>query len=605
MNINIEASSENTLVDTNNKGPSKGSNKDIHTAVSEGVSESTSESESFIQPKDIAIYVLRYLSPLIIAVLLSIIFFFYFRKKGLPMWKLVGVLLIPLFAALIYLFNKYAPQPKHHFLLSVLYDDKPIYTGFKHKKKNTWTFIGSAVINIDGLDHIFIGGGEGQDDVLLIYDKSKKKFRNLIQDTGLSSKSATFSAVSIDMDNNGLDDLIIGRKDGVYLYKQHYKYKFTGHKIFHADDKIPTALSVSDYNKDGKADIYVSYFVPIDKYRGTIFNDPSHNRSNVLLKNSSSADTVNFIDVTLPTKSGGISNTFTSAFVDLNNDGYPDLVLSHDSSEIEILKNIDGKHFESIIPFQYKGNWMGIAVGDIDNDGYQDLFLTNLGIDIDRDKFALGDIKEGQTQGFAHALLQNDGQFKFVDVMNKKGIHGSGFGWGAVMADLNLDSNLDLLYGENFMANPIHHIIPGVGYLYNLLNGTYKRSFKYKNPHFAQTPILADLNQDNIKDIVWINMQGPAIAYLNKNKGNFINVRLPETSEFANAKVTLDTGSTKFYKEIIQGGIGFGSDGSNIITFGLGDLTSVKEIRVKTIHGKVYFIKDPKINSIVTLKKIK
>ncbi len=48
--------------------------------------------------------------------------------------------------------------------------------------------------------------------------------------------------------------------------------------------KFPLALSISDYNKDNKPDIYVSYYINFNKYKGTVFNDPSHNRKNVLLQ---------------------------------------------------------------------------------------------------------------------------------------------------------------------------------------------------------------------------------------------------------------------------------------------------------------------------------
>ena len=170
--------------------------------------------------------------------------------------------------------------------------------------------------------------------------------------------------------------------------------------------------------------------------------------------------------------------------------------------------------------------------------------------------------------------------FKFVDVTEKQGVSKKGFGWGAVIADINLDKNVDLIFAENIMLYPKHWVYPNPKYYYENKNGRFERKIKYKNPHFGQTPLLADINKDGIKDVIWINMNGPAKAYINKNleNNNFINVKLPETSEFANSKVVLDTGARKYYREIIQGGHGFGSDQGNTVSFGLGKLNKLKEI---------------------------
>jgi len=578
----------------------------------EGQVEGSAEAEGIqLTPTTIFNQVYKDLPELFIGLTLSIITLIWMWNQKKVWYKKLILVLLPLFVTHFYLKIKHAPQPKLHYFLSILGGDKPMDTGFKHKRKSGWPFSGSSVLSHGNDNLIFIGGGKGQNDSLLIYDNNRKQFLELIQKTNLSSPEATYSAVSFDMDNNGFDDLIIGRENGVYLYQNFGNLQFKKTKILSKasmKDKVPLALSVSDYNKDGKPDVYVSNFMPMTKYRGTVFNDPNHMRGNILLKNvTTNNNDIKFIDITADTGSGGKFNTFTSAFVDLNNDSWPDLVLSHDSGEIEVLKNKKGNYFTSTLPFNKKGNWMGIGTGDIDNDGDQDLFLTNIGDDIRRDSSTYGDIKPGQQQAFAHVLLRNDGNFKFVDVTKEKGISGKGFGWGAVMADLNLDKNTDILFAENTQLYANDWVYPKPGYYYEQTSdGKFVRKFKYKNPHFGQTPLVADINNDNIKDVVWINMNGPAKAYINRNleNNNFINVKLPETAEFANAKIVLDTGTRKYYREIVQGGHGFGSDQGNTVSFGLGKSNRVKEIRVYTTRGKQYKVNNPKINSTVVMKKV-
>ena len=500
-------------------------------------------------------------------------------------------------------------MPRKKYFVDMFDDYRRIGTGFAHQTGGSdWPFIGSAVIDINDRVHIFLGGGDGQPDALLTYDLKTNKFIDIISETGInpppSKKKATYSAVSFDINNNGKEDLIVGRADGVIIYMQMTNGKFIPYKFFSIGERVPLSISVSDFNKNGLPDIYISCFIPNSKYRGTIFNDPSHDRQNILLKNTSVGNTISFEDVTEQTKTGGTHNTFTSAFVDLNNNGYPDIVLSHDSGEIEILRNIGGEQFESIRPFPYKGNWMGIGVGDINGNGFQDLFFTNIGTLTDKTELSLGDIKPGQKQTFSHVLLKNNGDYTFEDITKEKGISGNGFGWGAIIDDLSLSGRVDILFAEGFMLDPVQWVYPGIGYYYTQMpDGKFQREFKYQNANFAQTPILADFNGDGINEVVWVNMQGPTQVYFNENTSgnNFVSIKIPRNIEFTNSKIILDTGSKKMHKEMINGGVGFGSGQSNVITFGLGTSTEVKSLTIRTIYGDVYQIKNLRINKLLSV----
>ena len=583
------------------KESTEGSNKE---SIEE---ESTREETPFIIPTDIIKFIITDAFALLVDIFISIGIAIYLWKKPINLTKKIMYILSPIIISYISYKIYLYPKPRGEYIISVLTGPNPIKSDFIHRPKGSnWRFSGSAVLEYNNNDYLFIGGGEGQHDVLLKYNIKTKKFDNIIADTGLSDPNyATFSAVSFDLNNDGLNDLIVGRKNGVWLYTQKRDFKFVKTKITDLHDKVPLALSISDFNKDKKADIYISAFTPMSKYRGSIFNDPLHDRKNVLLKNTGNG----FIDVTKKTNSGGLHNTFTSAFVDLNSDGYPDIVLSHDSGEIEILKNINGERFESFFPHKEKGNWMGIGVGDINNDGYPDLFLTNIGEDMNRNRVSLGDIKPNQEQAFGHKLLLNKGNFNFVEVTDDYNVSKNGFGWGAILEDLNYDGKTDLLFGENFVLSVKNRIHPGVGWLYFQEKNSkkMKRSFDFNNPHFAQTPLLADLNKDGIKDVVWVNTGGPVLGYINakRNGNNFLNVKLPETTEFVNANVVVETNkdSRKYFRQNIQGGVGFDSDQSNIVSFGLGTDLPIN-LKVTTRYGKTYSLKNPKVNTTIILDNL-
>lgn len=562
--------------------------------------ENAGAEEELVTTEMTMIHIVKQFYPIIIGIIISIYVFFKVQKmSNLTITMKSIYILLPILISIILFTIINSPSPVGQYYVSLLYGDEPITTDYKHKSDG-WPFVGSTTINIFGKNHLFVGNLNNGNDALLLFNEKTNEFDDVISKTNIQSNTKTYSAVSYDINNDGYDDLIVGKEDGVYLYLGNGGYYFTKKKIVDKSNKVPLAIAVSDYDKDGKPDMYISYFAQLNNYKGSIFNDPSHGHKNILLKNTIDKNNIQFKDVTNKTNSGGLSlNTFTSAFVDVNNDGWSDIVLSHDSGEIEILKNNKGK-FSSEIAFNEKGNWMGIAAGDVNNDGHTDLFLTNLGEDVIRDNLAHGDIKSDQKQAFSHALLINDKKGGFKEKSKNYGISGNGFGWGAIFADANLDGKDDLLFAQNTMLYPLDYVYPKPGYYYENDGNEFKRKFKYNNSYFGQTPMSVDINNDNIKDIVWINMNGPVNAYLNKNNNNYVVVQMPSDAEFLNAKIVLDTGTKKIYKENIHGGLGFGGDDNdrNII-FGLGKLSKIKNIKIYTQNDKIYTIMNPRVNSII------
>ena len=512
------------------------------------------------------------------------------------------------------------------YVVSIMTVKKPLIKAphfnrsFTGMMKKSFPFVAGVAIDInnDGRESIFIGGGVNQDDLLL--ENINGKLVNNIQGTGLSSKSPTYGGVSIDMDNDGYSDLIVARQDGVTLYKNNKNGTFSKRKILQEqEDRVPIAITVADFNKDGILDIYISNFIRSKDLKNYQFNNPEHSKENVLLqgmpvypKTFPSANGIGdnrllFRDVTDIQDVGGSHNTFTSIFVDLNDDGYPDIVSANDAGEIEIFENRKGKFVKRILDVG-KGFWMGIGVGDYDNDGDIDLFLSNISGYVPEDSgITFGEkggtgIRINQKLNHQHVLLRNDGNFKFVDVYDKYFKDSYGFGWGSVFSDLNLDGKLDLLFGVNYMDHPINKYIRHVQpVLMNQGKGKkFKQVYNYSDSGFGHTPLIVDLDDDGIKDVMWINVKGPLKIYSNKqnNRNNYINVRLGSGVQFVNAKIMLYMkNGKKQIRENIQGGVGFGSDQSETHTFGLGKDTYVDRIVVKTIYGHVYTYVNPKVNS--------
>jgi len=477
-------------------------------------------------------------------------------------------------------------------------------------KDNGYFIAGTPIdINNDGQEAIFVGGRRGQNDALYIYDKENKKMIDIIKKTNLSDLAATHSAISIDLDKDGYQDMIIARQSGVFLYKNKKDGTFSKQLILKKrGNSSPLALAITDYDKDGNPDLYVSQF--IDKVDNKLFrfHDKDHSKKNTLL----TYDSVTNKFREIPEQDHNIrnmNNTFTSIWTDINNDSYPDLININDTGQVGIYENKKDKTFKRHISYPYYGSWMGIAVGDIDHDGDQDYYISNIGNTIKVSDYTRGNLKPDEKLTHDHILLRNDGKFKFIDIGKEKNINDAGFSWGAVFADLNLDTHLDLLVSQNFDQIPTQVIapLPSQRWLYDPKTKKYVKLNKYKNPAVGQTPLSVDIDGDGIQDVIWVNMIGSIKVYKvnNEDKNNFINIKLPDTIDFANAKVEVYANNKKFVKEYIIGGTGFASDMSQTLQFGLGKIEKVEKILVKTIYGKEYKFDNPKINSTVLVIKDK
>ena len=163
------------------------------------------------------------------------------------------------------------------------------------------------------------------------------------------------------------------------------------------------------------------------------------------------ASAVQFVEATTPAglkfvhNSGRAGKKFLpetmgsgGAFVDLNGDGWLDIVLINGKdwtpkgkrSLSAIYKNNGNGTFTDVTAasgFDVEMYGMGIAAGDYDNDGRDDLYVTTL---------------EGDR------LFHNEGKFKFRDVTKASGIVNAHFGTSAAWLDYDRDGKLDV-----FVAN--------------------------------------------------------------------------------------------------------------------------------------------------------
>ncbi|TCI90126.1 CRTAC1 family protein [Tenacibaculum sp. M341] len=494
-------------------------------------------------------------------------------------------------------------------------DKVPVFNevelGFNHKYNNVKSLpiAPSALIDInnDNVDEVFFGGGMNQDDALFAFKNGK--FIDISTDVNLPKKGndvTSVGVVSADFDNNGFTDLLISRENGLVIYyNSNGKFSLKEIKTPINEKSTPAGITVGDIDKDGDLDIFLATYIKKELMEGqTIFEDYNYGSTSELLLNTGNE---NFVSITKQAGLDYVHNTFQGVFVDIDNNGWLDLVVAHDTGEVRTYKN-NGDLTYSLKenPLTKKFAYpMGIAVGDYNNDGLVDFMFSNTGSTLPR-FVAKGDIKDASKFNEKWILFKNEGNFKFTDVAEKAKIANYEFSWGTLFADLNNDGLQDLIVAENYVdlaPNKLFRLPSRV--LIQKEDHTFSATEKESNlvnPHFAITPLISDFNKDGYLDLIWTNINSPSLAYINNGgKNNFIQIDLGESYAVHGTTVSVKT-PTKKLSEYLVTGEGLASDQTSLLHFGLGEENKVLEVSMSLSNGKKISIINPKINSILNLK---
>jgi hypothetical protein len=224
------------------------------------------------------------------------------------------------------------------------------------------------------------------------------------------------------------------------------------------------------------------------------------------------------------------------AFIDYDNDGYPDIVLvngrdfpghGHTRSTLKLYHNNGNGTFADVTAKAGLGvsiYGMGVAIGDYDNDGYDDILVTALGQNL---------------------LFRNNGNGTFKDVTTRAGLSGiQEFSTSASWVDYDRDGKLDLLVANYVQWTPqtdVRCTLDGLHKSYctpesykgvslrlwhNLGNGRFqdltKSSGLYDSSSKSLGIAVIDYNNDGWPDFLVANDTQPNKLYLNNHDGTFI-----------------------------------------------------------------------------------
>ena len=263
--------------------------------------------------------------------------------------------------------------------------------------------------------------------------KPQPQFIDRVTETGTQNLSFGRGSAMVDLDGDGLLDIITGNAKGLNLIlRQNPDHTFTQVNQawgFGTEEDLTWGTIVADFDNDGDPDILfvngnAGGFPDIDPCR--------------LYRNDLSTSGI-FTDVTAASGDLAIpSSNFGGTTLDYDNDGDLDVFLSskNDENPCRLLRN-DGN-----LTFTDVGTQAGIthlsvfrhcSTGDFDNDGWMDI--------------AVGSLSN------ASRLYRNNQDGTFTDVAASLGVDSPRYNFGMILEDFNNDGWQDI-YMPKWQLNP-------------------------------------------------------------------------------------------------------------------------------------------------------
>ncbi len=502
---------------------------------------------------------------------------------------------------------------------------------------------GVALIDYDNdgwLDIYFVNGStyaalEGKSPAphaALFHNNHDGTFTDVAARAGVTNDRWGFGVAVGDYDNDGWPDLYVTNFGKNRLYHNNHNGTFTdvANKAGVALGNWSNGATFGDYDGDGRLDLFVPGYLHYDvahppvpgssvvafKYcvmRGMnimcgprgLRGEPDH-----LFHNNGDGT---FTDVSAKAGVGDAAAHYgmSSVFVDVNNDGRPDLLVTNDSTSNYLYLNKGDGTFEDtsyLSGFAFNENGretasMGLAIGDYRNNGLLDLYVTVFSDDY-------------------NPLYRNDGEASFTDVSYKMGIAEPTIpflGWGTFFVDYDNDGWKDL-----FAANG--HVYPFVDK--SSWGTTYaQRPLLFHNQHGESWHLLpavqntalgqiftargaarGDLFNTGSTDIV-INQidRPPALLRDVYASGNhWVALKLiggPKSPRDAiGATVYLTAGGVRQRADIMSGG-SYISSHDQRPHFGLGKATSVDKVEIHWPDRNVETVHLPAVDRFFSIEE--
>ena len=321
-------------------------------------------------------------------------------------------------------------------------------------------------VNGDSLEDVYLCQTGGLPNRLFIQNADGTA-TDVSKVAGVDFVDRTRSALMIDMDNDGDQDLVLTPRSGVLFMAN----DGLGH--FRAQTLVPmvsdiTSVAAADYDQDGDLDLYLCAYFPSREDISVLgtplpYHDANNGGRNVLLRNENNwqfTDMTNLVGL----DHNNTRWSYATSWEDYDNDGDQDLYVANDFGRNNLYRNDDG-HFLDVAGqagVEDISSGMGVTWGDYDRDGQMDLYVSNMfsaaGSRITYQRqFKRDASRQTKAQFQRHArgnsLFENSGKGTFRDVSVDAGVTMGRMAWGSLFFDLNNDGWDDLVVLNGLVTN--------------------------------------------------------------------------------------------------------------------------------------------------------
>ncbi|MEZ6133754.1 MAG: FG-GAP-like repeat-containing protein [Pirellulaceae bacterium] len=410
--------------------------------------------------------------------------------------------------------------------------------------------VGIIDLDADGLLDVFFTGGcqlpTRPADIAptcgLFRNLGAMQFVDRTRDSRLMQAGYCQGVAVGDIDNDGFDDLYVAAFGDNGLWHNNGDGTFT--EVTQAAGVNVAAWSTScamaDINLDGNLDLFVVNYLDDSPTAPLLCPNPEapNGYQQCAPAKYNGVDDVLFIndgrggfrDASRAAGLSGLAGKGLGVVVsDFDRNGTPEIYVGNDGqanfllqSTADIASETDTDHTPqyndtgllsgtALSRAGYAQASMGIAAGDYDNSGTIDLIITNF-------------------HGDSNIVYENNGQLQFADVTRSSGLAGPSrgvLGWGAVLFDVDNDSDLDLFVanghvedrrwignGEPYQMLP--QLFVNSGGQYREITNTAGEYFSV--PTLGRGVAFADLDRDGLTDLAVSHQLAPSVVLANRTQ---------------------------------------------------------------------------------------
>jgi hypothetical protein len=481
--------------------------------------------------------------------------------------------------------------------------------------ENTGTGVAIFDYDNDGLPDIFLVQGDRLHDSgspptpHLYHNLGGLHFEDVTAKAGIGHLGWGQGVCAGDADNDGHVDLFLTQwGHNVFLHNMGngtFRDETKERGLYQGEPRWSTGCAFIDYDRDGYLDLVVANYVNFRaqdsppprtgsgcNWKGmpvpcgprglkgetmTLYHNDGHGH---------------FVDVT---KQAGIETPpdyygFTVLTGDFDNDGWPDIYITCDSTPSLYFHNKHNGTFEELglasgLAVNEDGReqaGMGAAAADYDGDGRLDIFKTNFSSD-------------------TNTLYRNLGNNDFEDVTSAAGlaVHTQYIKWGTAFLDFDNDGWPDLFIADGHVYPFVEKYNLGEEFrqprqlFWNRGDGQFYDMSSTGGPgiaakHSSRGIAVGDIDNDGSQEIVVVNLFEPPSLLKNFGpRGNALVVRAVTASgrDAIGARLTLTVGKRKEIGEVRSGGYHI-SQGDFRVHFGMGGATKA-DLTIRWPDGPV------------------